>query len=181
MENTSPKLKEEFATFLNSHAKPPQSLSDRLQARLHPSWMQVFSKLLIVQLIVGGLTLLFCPQFGIAPLGGDSSFLTFLLKQGQFFCAAACGMIFIGTSAIASLFVLNPEESAQLKKHSVTLIGALATIALFILLGISRGLEITTHHSGAYFSSIWWIAALLSSLLFIQAGTWLKRLKTNPL
>ena len=101
--NKTPNEKEwfkEFLSFLGGEALPPSSISQAVQSRVHTDLNPAFSKVLMklgsIQLFVGAMTLLFCPQLGVGPLFGEHGLMYLFMNFGPVVCTAACGAIFFG-------------------------------------------------------------------------------------
>ncbi len=134
-------LNKEFDEFQHgSEVRPPISLTEKVLAFVHkdlnPSAWSVFSKLALVQVLVGFATLLFCPQFGYSPTGIHGIMHVFM-QFGNTVCMAACGALFVGSSLLMASFVLKAPEVRVLRSHrllQVTLISLMA-VGTFLCLG----------------------------------------------
>ena len=65
----------EFQEFLNcEEIQPPKKLSETIllaiNEDLKPSFVRAFGKAAIIHVMFGAISLLFCPQFGVAPFQG---------------------------------------------------------------------------------------------------------------
>src|SRR5687767_13844138 len=104
----------EFKDFVSaSELDPPKGVSSTILSKVHedlnPLAYKVFSKLTLVHIIVGTITLLFCPQFGINILPG-MGLMGLFMKFGDTVCMMACGAVFLGSSALIASLILRPEE-----------------------------------------------------------------------
>lgn len=161
---------QDFTSLEVSH--PPSSLSDKIIAKvrsdLSPSAFLVFSKMGFVHLLVGGLTLLYCPQFGLS-VTSSMGLMPLLMKYGESVCMLGCGALFTGVSLLVVSLVLRPEEVRVLKEHQVLQLSLLTFLSLgaFICVGgevvLSLGL-------------IWALGAILGGSLSLELG-WIYRSK----
>ncbi|MCM2323360.1 MAG: hypothetical protein NDJ90_08875 [Oligoflexia bacterium] len=130
---------EEYQAFLREEpVAPPRALEAQVHDRIHellsPRPSTVFAKLSGLHLIVGGFSLLACPQLGVSAWG--SSFVGLmgpLMAFGPYGCMLACGIFFLGASALAASMVLRPEELRVVRRHRLwnfTALGALSFMAL---------------------------------------------------
>jgi hypothetical protein len=131
----------EFQDFVSAEAiAPPVQLSDKfiskVKAELDPSNWHVFSKLALIHFVVGALMLTICPQFGISLFDG-MGLMALFMRYGETVCTIACGVVFLGGSALAASFVLSPEEIRKIRKTEVLQLGVLAllSVGVFICLG----------------------------------------------
>jgi len=142
-------LAEEFAEFMKceSYVVPPEvgeKILRRVTADLNPSAWTVFSKVGVVQAIVGLVSLLFCPQFGFS-LTGSHGIMHFFMQFGMSVCMAACGTLFVGTSLLISALVLRADEVRVLRRNRILQVAALSllTAGAFFCLG-AEVLELVT-------------------------------------
>lgn len=159
---------EEFTEFNQTAPESPpgrlkQAILSRVSADLKPSSLWIFGKFAITHAFVGAFTLLWCPQFGLAPLG-NPGLSGLLMRYGHGVCTLACGVTFLGSSALVASWVFSAEELRVLRQYRALqmLITALMTLALFTAMGA------TTINT---FSLVWLTGALLGGLLALEAGT----------
>lgn len=124
----------EFQEFMAVEvAEPPRQLSQQIVSRIHselnPSPVKVFLKLSLVHALVGAVTLLFCPQFGIGFLGG-MGLMGIFMKWGVEACTLSCGAVFMSVSLGVASWVLKAEEVQVIRKARILQIGALGLISL---------------------------------------------------
>ncbi len=114
-ENSNSDWDKEYQIFLASQrSSPPAHLTSHsknmVSRELNPSHFLVFAKLFAIHLISGTLTLFLCPQFGVAsPLKENFLFKAFLFL-GDYGCMLACGSLFLGATALASVICLRAPE-----------------------------------------------------------------------
>lgn len=131
----------EFQDFLNTDpVKPPEYLSEQILSRvrrdLNPSVWFVFLKVIIIHFVVGSVSLLLCPQFGLSPIG-HRGIMGLMMKLGEPFCMFGCGVIYVTMSALIASLLLRYEEvrmirSTELLQWSVL---SLFSLGAFICLG----------------------------------------------
>jgi hypothetical protein len=151
---------------------PPSGLTEGLLAKvtadLNPPTWKVFFKLGLVHAVVGSLTLLICPQFGLGPRLG---LMTYLMKLGPHVCMFGCGTLFLGVSALVSAFLLRPEEIRVLRKTVLLqfpLLG-LASIGVFLLFGAAVVVNLAL---------VWILGSILGGLGSLELG-WLIRARLS--
>ena len=157
----------EFEEF-KSHAQapPPHSLTqaifNQIRSELNPSPWLVFAKLAFIQIAVGLVTLLYCPQFGLSPLGHEG-LVPELMHWGEHTCMFFCGAIFLGTSALVASFVLSRDEVRVLRKKEVLQILAvsLMSVAVFLCAGAEVAMDIAL---------FWLLGAIIGGLGLLELG-----------
>lgn len=165
-------LNEEFDEFLNSkeNIAPPNNLSNRIFGMIHndlnPSSWKVFGKTSLIHSVVGGATLLFCPQFGLS-YTSSMGLMPYLMNYGEGACMLGCGAVFTSISLLLTAFLLRPEEVRVLEKNKVLQIGVLSTLSLGAM--ICLGAEVVTT-----LAFVWMLGALLGGIASLEFG-WLMR------
>jgi hypothetical protein len=162
---------DDFHEFMEvSEKRPPAQLSEMIQNKiahdLNPAWWQIFLKITMVHLIVGALTLLICPQFGIGLLPGlglTEIFMTF----GPQACSLACGALFLGTSLLMASLFLCPEEVKMIRKNRIPQL--LSLVALSALIFIGLGVSAFDVLLGA-----WFLGGFIGSLISLELGWFLR-------
>lgn len=109
------------------------AILDYVKADLHPSPIVIFGKLLVMQVVMGLLTLLFCPQFGFSPTNGIEVFHYIHHNYGESVCMIICGAIFMTPGAIFASYVLKTGEAKKIKAAGSLYHLAIAAVAVFIL------------------------------------------------
>jgi hypothetical protein len=134
---SSEKWLREFEQFMAAEPiVPPAGVTERVftkvKADLNPPTWKVFFKLGAIHSVVGSLTLLVCPQFGMGPRLG---LMTYLMKLGPQVCTIGCGMLFLGISALVSAFFLRMEDIRVLRKTALLQLSILGLASI----GVFRG------------------------------------------
>lgn len=131
----------EFSEFIAVDAgSAPRELGTQIRSLvsndLNPSPWKVFSKASLVQVIVGFVVLLFCPQFGLS-LTGVHGIMHLLMQYGEGVCMFGCGALFVGSSLFVSSLVLKTDEVRILRRNRVlqTALLSLLTVGAFLCLG----------------------------------------------
>lgn len=175
----------DYRAFMSSgEVMPSESVSarliDRVQKELNPRPWTVFKKLFLVHLLSGGLTLLVCPQLGIGPIGGGHGLMGFVMSFGPWACALFCGSFFMGTTALASLLVLSPEEARVIRRHQLWQFSVLVIFSFLALMSLGRALERAVPHSSPEYLLLWITAGILFPQMLYQVFYRLRfrRLKT---
>ena len=156
----------DYEDFLNPGKKEtPKSLSGNIlstiQKEMNPNHKIIFFKLLTIQAFIGFTTLLFCPQFNYSLTNNYELFHYFHRTFGEYGCMSICGIIFIGSGAIFSSYILNFSEIKAIHQHnflyyfSLSGLGALT----FLLFGADVYLDI------AFF---WILGGLIGGILLFE-------------
>jgi len=161
----------EFQSFLSAECeKPPENLSTKIFASIHadlnPDATKVFGKMALIHLIVGTITLLFCPQFGINILPG-MGLMSHFMRFGETACMMGCGAIFLGMSTLAASFILGPQEIKVIRRNRLLQVSLLATLSIgvFICFGASTIVSLAI---------AWLVGSTLGGLATLELG-WLVR------
>ncbi|MDB9787079.1 hypothetical protein OAB57_03155, partial [Bacteriovoracaceae bacterium] len=106
---------DDFQDFLSSKESSPsvtlsKKISSYVKKDLDPSHKTIFLKLILVQAFMGGITLIFCPQFNFSLTNNYELFHFFHRQFGMYICSAICGGIFIGSGAIFASYILKTSE-----------------------------------------------------------------------
>ncbi|MEK6704173.1 MAG: hypothetical protein AABZ06_00120 [Bdellovibrionota bacterium] len=166
------KPRNEYDVFMSgSGLEPPRVLTDRIFAHvakdLNPSPWSVFSKVAFIHAVVGALSLLFCPQFGM-------SFLHFhglmgvLMQFGEHVCMFGCGAFFVGSSALLISFVLRPEEVTVVRRTRLVQLGilSLVSVGIFICVGAKIVASLTL---------VWLFGSVIGGLASLELGWVIRR------
>ncbi len=170
-------MKKEFEQFMCcAEQEPPESLNQRVLAGvccdLATSRPVLLFKSVLIHILVAALTLSFCPQFNVGPMGeGITSALYALMRLHPLFCAAFCGSIFLGSSALALVLVLKKSELAVLRKESWWIYSLLASFSLSFFMIVGTPLQ--GHYNGGFLLT-WILAALASAWLVTRIGSGLR-------
>ncbi len=128
----------EFNEFMAAEStETPKLVKEKIvgQVRrdLNPSGLHIFFKLGVIQIFIGSIILLFCPQFGMS-LTDEHRIMHLFMRLGTQGCMFACGTLFVGTSLLISAYVLNFDELRVLRKHQAIQISALSLASMFVFL-----------------------------------------------
>ena len=165
----------EFLKFINSKDSLPSSeLDNKVRTQISNSLAitlsKVVRKLSLVHFASAILTLSFCPQFGIGPIGGGEGITSLVLQYGQLVCGLFCGAIFMGTTALISLFVFNKAEVTVLYKNSFWLFPLIAVLSVVVLMLFGHTLGEHSMHSGSInFILPWILSGALISIILVRA------------
>lgn len=131
-----------------------------VKAELQPAVALVFAKLLVVQAIMGMLTLLFCPQFELSLTSNVELLHYFHHVYGESLCALICGAIFIAPGAALAAYLLKPAEVHKVK--SAGLFYHLAVAGTALLAFFLGGADVFNQLALFWFTA----ATLTATLLF---------------
>lgn len=128
----------EFVEFVSSPSiEPPRRISEdvftNVKRALNPSPFKVFIKISLIHLVMGTLTLLLCPQFGVSPFKGIGLMAIFM-HLGSIGCTISCGALFLGTSMLTASLLLRPEEIKILRKGTIFHLLVLSLFSMAILI-----------------------------------------------
>ncbi len=165
---------EDYHEFLHSpEIAPPAYVSDGMMnyvsRELHPSFMVIISKLALVYVPVGSLSLLICAQFGV---GRGHVLSDAFMKFGHLPCMAICGALFLGLPMLAALLVLSRTEISSIRRHIYLPIIAIGIISLLIFFCLGADISLLVALS-------WLAGGLASGILATEAGIGLPRLVTS--
>lgn len=151
----------------SKHLPPPNELEDKLLAKIrlkcYPNKKTVFSKLLLIQAIVGALTMLACPQFQMSLTNNNQLFHYFHYRFGEAVCMMICGSIFLGSGALVASIAMNKGEVRMIRRIKALSYFSLASISLFSFLLLGADVYL----SAAFF---WLLGASTSGIVFFQSG-----------
>jgi hypothetical protein len=155
--------------------EPPALIHERLRtqvvADLNPRMARIVGKVGLIHFLAAGFSLVFCPQFGVGPLGGEFGVLDFFMKGGWPLCALGCGVLFMSGTGVFSAFLLNPDERRVFHKNSGWVFTALAALSFGFFMILSREkldhLEKHFHHSN-YWNLVWTLSAAVSAMLLFR-------------
>lgn len=172
---TSAAWEKDFSDFLSAeNTYPPLELTNSITALVHgklnPSPWSVFGKISFIQVVVGAVSLLFCPQFGVG-FTSSMGIMPYLMRFGEGVCMLGCGAVFTGISLLAGSFLLRPEEVRVLKDRKILQLTSLATLSLGALLCL--GGEVV-----ATLAFVWILGALLGGAATLEVGWRIRRFAT---
>ncbi|WP_127716881.1 hypothetical protein [Halobacteriovorax sp. HLS] len=165
-------MNKDYISFLKEdQMSPPKELSKTLEntimTELHPTHVNVFFKIFLVQLFVGMITLLICPQYHLSFTSNYEVFHYFHHNFGAIICMLICGAIFMGPSMLfAGLIISRSELNLILKTNGLYFVSLLLiSLSVFLLAGADIFMM----------TSLFWIlGALSSSFIGIFCGHYLR-------
>lgn len=159
----------EFRDFISAPEKqPPVELSAKVLkdagAYLNPPLPEVFSKLGVIHAVVGALTLLVCPQFGISPRGAEFvGMMALFMKFGHVGCMLGCGAFFLGTSELVASLCLRPEEVLVMRRNRWLQAAGLTCASAAVLVALGGSLEL-------WLAAAWLAGSLLGGMVALELG-----------
>lgn len=133
-----------------------------IKAELQPATLLVFAKLLVMQAIMGMLTLLLCPQFEVSLTNNVELLHYFHHTYGESLCALICGAIFIAPGAALAAYLLKPAEVHKIR--SAGLFYHLAVAGTTLLAFFLYGADVLNQLALFWFTAATLTAALLFDL-----------------
>ena len=126
---------EEYRLFLDSPRRtPPREFSSDIKkavsTELNPAYLLVLSKLFAIHFVSGTVTLLFCPQFGIAIHAQSESLYGVFRWLGEYGCMIACGAFFLGATGFFAALLLKIQEVRVIRKSRGLQWTALAFVSI---------------------------------------------------
>jgi hypothetical protein len=163
-----------FSEFVSGSEVVPEGLHERvrmeLEARMQPSFFKVLGSLLKAQIILGALTLLVCPQFGIGPLGGGDGLMGWVESYGHLVCGTWCGSIFVGLNVLYSRFFLPLDDRNAIRSGPLLPYGVLGVISFLLMLIVSLMWNGSVPHLHPEFVGAWLFSFLLLPLVGLRFG-----------
>ncbi len=161
-------MKEEYQKFMEaSEAEVPQALKKNSLASLtadmgiRPRF--ILLKLLVLHFAAAFFTLNFCPQFHVGSANEKvSQFLYALMQVHHLLCAAFCGFLFLGVSALLASLVLKDKELFWLKNRAWWSSSVLTLFSLFYFMYAG---DLGSAHFDIFFSSVWTLSSIVSAAL----------------
>jgi len=124
--NQSESLNDDWNLWVNT---PESRTSDRASG-LSKIRLSLFLKILFIHLVSAGVTLTFCPQFGIRVLGEGMGISHYFMQFGEEVCGLFCGGIFLSSSVILSVFFLSTGDWALLRSRKWIFVAALVLLSV---------------------------------------------------
>lgn len=158
----------DFKEFVEADStNPPRELKENIFSLVHrdlnPNPWFIFSKLSLIHLTVGLLTLSLCPQFGIRFFGEGLGVMRFFLHFGAYGCIALCGAFFVGTSLFVSGLVLRIEELRVLRGHRWLQISGLTFLSLGALIMLDAEILFA-------FGLTWIVGSIFGGIALLELG-----------
>lgn len=165
MNDNEKKVFAEFKEFLSHKSSVPQELSQKIlesiRRELTPTAVFVFSKIFVVHLVIGTLSLAVCDQFGINPFNTGFSLTEYFMTFGHSVCMMLCGFLFLSLTTVFSKVVLNRNEFIVLKNNTFIQVFFLSLLSLIFFLLLGAKIVFSA-------AAFWLIGALLGGVAIIQ-------------
>lgn len=159
------KWMKDFNDFLNSpEVAPPafvsEGVKDFVSRDLNPTIWNILSRLALVHIAAGTVSLLVCSQFGI---GRGHLLAHAFMSYGETVCIVLCGALFLGISLLVASFLLSSSELKAIRKlsYSPVLILGLLSLSAFFCLGADISLKL---------AMAWMAGGLIAGVTAIEAG-----------
>ena len=157
---------DEFQEFVStaSSLEPPRAVSvqivGELRRALNPPPAAIFMKLSIIHLLVGTITLLFCPQFGVG-IFHNHGLVALFERFGHLGCMILCGALFLGSSMVVAAAVLRPEEIKILRRGTIFHLMLLSTLSIALFSCVNA--EITLSRG-----MVWFLGSVLGGITALE-------------
>lgn len=163
---------EEFQEFMGAdQAQVPKALSDSVLTRVHkdlnPSSWLVFAKVSAIHAVMGFITLLFCPQFGLGFTDG-MGLMALFMRFGDQACMLGCGAVFMGGSLLTASLVLRNEELRVIRKTEILQVSTLALLSMGVFICAGVGVV-------ASLGAFWVLGSILGGLGTFELGIAVRR------
>jgi hypothetical protein len=163
---------QEFSEFVSSETmQPPKNLSESVLSKIHadlnPSYWLVFAKLSGIHAVMGFITLLFCPQFGLGITDG-MGLMGLFMRFGDQACMLGCGAVFMGGSALTASLLLRAEEVRAIRRTEVLQISVLALLSMGVFICTGAGVV-------ASLGAFWVLGSVIGGLGTFELGWAVRR------
>jgi len=163
---------EEFQDFMGAEqAQVPKEVGDSILSRIHkdlsPSPWLVFAKVSAIHAVMGFITLLFCPQFGLGFTDG-MGLMALFMRFGDQACMVGCGAVFMGGSLFTASLVLRNEELRVIRKTELLQVSTLALLSMGVF--ICAGLGVV-----ASLGAFWGLGSIIGGLGTFELGLAVRR------
>lgn len=174
----------DYGEFMEAQVQTPSSQAhQRVLGAVHGDLkrfpLQVYLKVMLIHAVVGGLTLLFCPQFGIGPFAGQFGLIEILMRYGTIACSVTCGAIFLGFSGFFTSLIFRAGELGYLRKNRVPVYATVAAgslVTLSVAEALLRGRSLMPNADSILFNLLWLAAAVFFASLATSLGASLRSL-----
>ncbi len=160
---------DDFKEFLNSpEIQPPLHLTDSIaefvQKDLNPTVWLILTKLSLIHIFVGSLSLLICAQFG---MGRGSMVSNIFAGYEELMCMSFCGALFLGFTTLIAVFILSETElkKIRLTGYSPLMVLGLVSLTVFFCFGAHIILNI---------AAVWFLGGLIAGILVTEGGILMK-------
>lgn len=166
---------EEFKLFMSGpELNPPQFVKESIHnyviQDLNPSFASIFSKLALIHLVIGSLSLLICSQFG---MGKGWNLAHAFMKWGDLVCMMACGSLFLGLTTSIAGVILKQAELRRIREtgYSMILLLGLGSLLVFFCFGAQILVE---------YAVMWLVGAITAGAIGTEFWLGIRRnLNTN--
>jgi hypothetical protein len=149
----------------------PQDLdlaTKKLFLAYHPG-AYFYIKFFLTYSLAGLISLLFCPQFGLNPMGVSEHFFHQLMSYGHFVCGAFCGAIFMGSGSFVAAFIFKKNE---IQFINMKFLGKLTLISIFFIFGFMMinffmSNDINSHPWSQSYNLSWALSGSIISYLIL--------------
>ena len=171
---TNKNLNDDYQNFLLEKSElPPQDLDQKvfqtIEKDLNPQASTVLLKMGFIQIVMGIISLTFCPQFSYSLTNNHDVFHYFHHQFGAEVCMIICGTIFLLPGTLMACFLLSSQEIKLIRSTWYLELFAITAISLtsFFLLGVEF-----------YIKSVffWLIGAIGTSIILIEAQSYFRKL-----
>ncbi len=171
LEETNAEFKEFVESLNQRDSGPSRSSKEKIFQMVHEdlnpnSWL-IFSKISMIHFFVGMLTLAFCPQFGLKYFGEGTGLMSYFMGFGTYACMALCGGFFVGSSLLATGFILRVEELRVLRTHRILQVSSLVLLSLGAFT-MARAEVILS------FAAAWAFGSLVAGIAALEIGWYFK-------
>lgn len=185
MNSNEKKLKSEFVEFNTDPGSiPPVALALKVKRdiaqRLEPSPSTAVLRGLGLHGVAGSVTLLFCPQFGIGPLGGGQGLMGFVEAYGHWACGLFCGAFFMSLTVILSPLLLERPVRRVLARHPLAMAGLWTFSSLFGLLMVALMVQGEVPHLHPHLHGEFLFAWIAAASLIAYSGLICSKISIYP-
>jgi Na+/melibiose symporter-like transporter len=123
-----------------------QNIFNKIENDLKVTPALTWVKFSAIHAFIGALSLLFCPQFNLSLSGKKDLYYFFHQTLGHEGCMIVCGAIFLGTGALASVFLLKQAEIYMVRRSLMMafLLLAIISLGLFYIFGAQIYFDLAT-------------------------------------
>lgn len=163
----------DFKDFLHTkEISPPRTLERAILSKIHselnPSLKTVAAKLFGLHAVAAGLVMMICPQLGVGALVlNGHGVMHFFMHFGPIVCSAACGAVFLSTSALLAIIFLKREELSVANRYRFLNVSLLATVTF-------AGLMLAGGEADRLSYLFWMVGAITMGWLTMRFGTLLR-------
>ncbi len=166
LKNSEKNIQNDFQDFMKAASVEVSSeismpILQMIASKLNPSAWMVLAKAIVLQVVVGTMSLGICYQFAMNPFHSSFSLSNYFMHFGLSLCMSLCGVLFIGLSISVSRLLYTNEEFKVFQKNSFLQIFCLTSFSLiaFAALGAQLVLGI---------AAFWFLGAMLGGLVVVH-------------